>query len=305
MEGEPVTVQLRHLLAEVTRSAAAVLSKDIVFAVDLPKDLWCVSADPLQIQQVFTSLVMNARDAMTNGGRLALRGQNIVVDELYARMNVDAIPGSYCCLEVADTGHGMTPSVQDRIFEPFFTTRKAEGRAGLGLSTALGIVKAHGGFIHVYSEPGAGTAVKVYLPATGDTPQQPLVPQPAAGAPRSGCVLVVDDQPAISDMASMVLQQNGYRVVTAGNGAAAVAVYVKGGIDAVIVDWAMPVMDGEQTIAALRSINPQVPVIASSGMLDKPGLDGIPGPPVPFLEKPYTQEQLLAALDALRIGERP
>jgi CheY-like chemotaxis protein len=202
---------------------------------------------------------------------------------------------------VADTGEGISKEIQDRMFEPFFTTKKNDHGTGLGLSTSLGIVKSHGGFINCYSEVGNGSLFKIYLPANTQpvTVENTATAQPQLPRGRDELVLVVDDEEPIRNVAQKMLERFGYRVLTAINGAEAVSIYTsrQKEIAVVITDMAMPVMGGPAAIVALKSINPKVRIIGSSGLVSDVGRDTVIAAGVThFIPKPYTAEVLLRTL---------
>jgi CheY-like chemotaxis protein len=242
------------------------------------------------------NLLVNARDALPHGGRITATAENVELDEHYASMVPDAAPGPYVRVSVVDTGVGMAPDIAAQIFDPFFTTKEVGKGTGLGLSTVAAIVRSHGGFINVYSEPGSGTTFRLYLPAdTQDTrPTRPA----AFETPRGGgeLVLVIDDEGSIRDITRQTLEAFGYRVLTATDGADAVATYGRMGseIDVVLTDMVMPIMDGPATIRALRRMDPSVRIIGASGL----GANGrvvraLEEGVEHFLPKPYTAQSLL------------
>jgi len=300
VEGERVALQPKHLIKELVKILRETLPKSIEIVYDLPDDLDIISADATQIHQVLMNLCVNARDAIGEGGQISIRAENVVLDENYARMHIEAKPGRFVVLRVVDTGPGISPEIEDRIFEPFFTTKEMTKGTGLGLSTVLTIVKSHGGFINVYSELHKGTQFAVYLPALGD---RNAVPANAALTTlplgNGELILVVDDEAAIREITRSTLETFGYQVLTASDGTDALAIYAdrKNDIAAVLTDMAMPFMDGPATIRALQKMNPQVKVIAASGLTanlnrSDASLEAVKV----FLSKPYTAERLLKAL---------
>ena len=300
-EGDKMPVQPRHLVKEVIRILRETLPKSIVVRFFIPDNLWTIQADPTQIHQVLMNLSVNARDAMPDGGALTLKAENVVIDESYARMRPEARTGKFMMISVADTGGGIAPENLDKIFDPFFTTKEIGRGTGLGLATVAGIVKSHRGFVNVYSEPGRGTRFNVYLPAVAI--EETKIEETEKTEPPCGgdgeCVLVVDDEELIRNVARKVLENSNYRVVTAANGAEALAAYQtrKNDIAVVITDMMMPVMDGATLAHALLEIDPQVSIIGASGLLDinEEKQSRFPAAKA-YLAKPYTAEKLLATL---------
>jgi PAS domain S-box-containing protein len=307
IEGERTPVQPKHLVKEIVKIARDTFPKSIDVRCEIADGLWPISADATQLHQVLVNLAVNARDAMPHGGILTIKAENTTIDESYARMHLEAKPGKFVLLTVADTGTGMPPEVMSRIFEPFYTTKEQGKGTGLGLSTALTIVKSHGGFINVYSEPNKGTNFSVYLPAI-ETAARAQGEPPQAELPQGHgeLILVVDDEEAIRVITKGTLETFGYRVMTASDGTEALALYAasRDEIKVVLTDMAMPFMDGAATIRALQRLNPQVKIIAASGLTPHgmPAEAAAAGVRV-FLPKPYTAEKLLRAL-ANVLGER-
>jgi CheY-like chemotaxis protein len=230
--------------------------------------------------------------------------ENCVIDEQYAAMNAGAKAGRYVKISVTDSGTGIPRDILDKIFEPFFTTKELNKGTGLGLSTVMAIVKSHDGFVNVYSELGKGTTFKVCLPATEISSEAREQQSRKVSLPRGNgeMVLVVDDEASILVITSQTLQAFGYRVITATDGADAVATYVqhKNEIAVVLTDMMMPVMDGAAMIHALRRINPAVKIIAASGLNANGGAVGASGSGIKhFLAKPYTAETLLTLLRSI------
>ncbi len=301
VEGERVTVNPVHILRDLVKVTKDTFPKSIDIRFTPAKNLWTVTGDPTQIHQVFLNLCVNARDAMPQGGTLTVGMENVVLDETYAAMNPESKPGSYVMIKVEDTGTGIPPEVRDRIFEPFFTTKELGKGTGLGLSTTLGIVKSHGGFIHLYSELGKGTKFKVYFPAntTQSASDQVAIEQTQLPRGHGELILVVDDEEAIRKIAKSTLERFGYHVLLACHGAEAVSLYAQQSkkIAAVLTDMAMPIMDGPALIIALKSMNPEVKIIGSSGLSANGGVAKAVGAGVKyFVPKPYTAETLLKTI---------
>ena len=300
VEGERVALQPKHMIKEIIKILRETLPKSIEISFRIPNDLWIISADATQIHQVLMNLCVNARDAMPDGGSISIAADNVVVDENYARMHIEAKSGRFVIISVADTGPGMTPEIQSRIFEPFFTTKDMTKGTGLGLSTAMTIVKSHGGFINVYSELHKGSQFTVYLPAL-DKPGGADAGAVAVDLPigNGELVLVVDDEESIREITRGTLETFGYKVLTASDGTEALALYAdkKNEIDVVLTDMVMPFMDGPATIRALQRMNPNVRIIAASGLGagHRGGEGALEGVAV-FLNKPYTAEKLLKTL---------
>ncbi|HTH50232.1 MAG TPA: ATP-binding protein [Candidatus Limnocylindria bacterium] len=304
MEGDRIVVNVAHILGDLGKVIREVFPKNIEIELPQGDEAWTVLGDPTQLHQVFLNLLVNARDAMPGGGRLSVALENVVLDELYAGTNADAKPGPYLRVTVADTGLGMAPKILYRIFEPFFTTKKPGTGTGLGLSTTLTIVKSHGGFINVYSEPGKGTTITVHLPASAAA-AAPASRQPSRPAlPRGNgeLILLVDDEAGIRTVAKLILERFGYRVLPAGQGAEALAIYAAhpDQVAVVLTDMAMPVMDGPAMITALKALNPRLKIIGSSGLTTQDAAGATGGVFVDrFLPKPYTAEAMLSALAAV------
>jgi len=295
VEGERITLQPLHLIKEIVKILKDTLPKSIEVEFEASEDLSVVAGDATQLHQVLMNFCVNARDAMAGGGKLSIKVGNVQIDYNYARMNLEAKPGRFVAITIADSGVGIPPNIINRIFEPFFTTKEHGKGTGLGLSTALGIVKGHGGFINVYSEPGKGTQFKIYLPAA-ETPfivhADSSISLPVG---HGELILVVDDEIAIREITKGTLETYGYRALTAADGTEAVALYAqnKDEIAVVLTDLMMPYMDGPVTIRALRRINPNVRIIASSGLAENSrAIEDVKL----FLPKPYTAERLLNAL---------
>jgi CheY-like chemotaxis protein len=295
-------VDLAPIVADVERAGKASYLRGVDVRVEIATAPTIVLGDATQIHQLLTNLCINAADAMQGGGTLTLTVDDVIVDASAAAQAPGARPGRHLRITIADTGPGMTPEVVTRVFEPFFTTKEAGRGTGLGLAMVETIVRNHGGLIRVESEIGRGTRFVVSLPASGAPAaaverRRRTQPQPADGE----VVLVVDDEEAVRLAAVRILERAGYRAITAEHGAAAVAIYAarRKLVAAVVLDMTMPVLDGPATAAALRAMNPEVRIVATSGhpaFAERPQVD--PSNLTAFVAKPYTAEALLEAVGA-------
>jgi len=295
-------IQLKHLIHEIQHIIKETFPKAIEVFTQIPSDLWTVFGDATQLHQVLMNLCVNARDAMPRGGTLKISGENFFVDENYAQMHLEAKVGAYSVISVTDTGIGIPPDILDRIFEPFFTTKELGHGTGLGLSTVLGIIKSHGGFITVHSEEQKGSQFKVYLPAQNTTV---MMEESEVCSPMGNqeLLLVIDDEPAIRDITKASLEDHNYQVITASNGIEAIALYVEHQeqISLVLTDMLMPSMDGLTTIRTLQKINPDVKIIAVSGLAASDKVNAAYAMGVKaFLCKPFTANQLLQTINIVK-----
>ncbi len=299
VEGERNPLQIRNHISEIEKVAKETFPRNIEIRTDIQNDLFTISGDATQLHQVIMNLCVNARDAMPDGGILSITASNFFIDKNYVQMHTEAKVGPYVVIAVSDTGIGIPPGIMDRIFEPFFTTKEFGKGTGLGLSTALAIVKSHGGFINVYSEVGKGTTFRVYLPSIKTEMQNVKEEQLELLIGQGELVLVAEDEDSIREVTVSTLEEYGYNVLTANDGADAVALYAqnKDKIKVVLMDMMMPVMDGHASIRAIRKINPGVKIIAVSGLAEKDKLAKIADTRVhAFLPKPYTAERLLKTI---------
>ena len=306
VEGRQLPVQVGHLLKEIEKITNETFLKSIQVWSEIPSPLWVVQGDPTQIHQVLLNLCVNARDAMPNGGVLKLSARNLMLDEQCASMIAGSKPGPYLHIQVEDNGTGMPPEVMERIFEPFFTTKDLGKGTGLGLSSVMAIVKSHHGLVRVESEMGKGTKFHVYLPALISAHAEVDLPVQAELPRGHGeLVLVVDDEAAVQQITKQTLETFGYRVLLAADGAEAVSLYSvhRDEVVLVLTDMMMPLMDGPATIQVLMRMNPEICIVAASGMNaagmeEKAAHAGVKN----FIPKPYTAETLLKTLDAVLHG---
>ena len=298
IEGKRITLKINYLLAEIKQIIEQTLPKSIAVCINVDPDLWNISGDATQLHQVFMNLCVNARDAMLQGGTLEVVAQNQCIDDQQARLYLDGAAGSYVVVTVSDTGTGIPPDIIHRIFDPFFTTKDPGRGTGLGLSAVLGIVKSHGGFLDVQSQPGQGSTFTVFLPAC----QQEAISMSTELDILAGhqeCILVVDDEEAICEITKTTLETYNYTVLTANHGGQAIALFAEHGpeIHCVLMDVMMPTLDGLTTISLLRRLDPKVRAIAMSGLSSAEAIAeserlGFQG----FLAKPFTTRDLLHSL---------
>ena len=297
IEGEKLDLNAGLLLEEVERMMRETFPRNIEIRVRCEQRLPVVTGDPTQLHQVLLNLCVNARDAMPDGGTLTLRAAARRVQASLRAVNGEVAPGRYMVLEVEDTGRGIGEAVIERIFDPFFTTKPPGAGTGLGLSTSLAIVRKHGGFMQVTSGAQSGSLFRIYLPVREAAAA--TLPAPAASAIPPGLgetILLVDDEAGIRELARRGLEAAAYRVVTAANGAEALAAFrANPAIDLVVTDMMMPVMDGGALVRALAELAPAVPVICTSGIA--PGTAAAAAcAGATFIPKPYTTERLVAAV---------
>lgn len=298
--GERGLVQPRHLLTEMCSLMRETFPREIAIANDAAAGLWDVTADATQLHQVLLNLCVNARDAQPKGGSIKLKARNTRLSESDRHLSPDVNPGAYVVISVEDSGAGIPPEILGRIFEPFFTTKDIGHGTGLGLSTVLGIVKSHGGFINVYSEPGKGTRFDVYLPASvqgGAVAAAANTGRAAQG--NDELILVVDDEEPVREVTRRILTQNHYAVMCASNGKEGMALFIahRHRIRLLLTDVMMPVMGGIALIQAARALEPRLRVIATSGLTDQERADELTAMGVgQILSKPCDPRDILDAV---------
>jgi two-component system, cell cycle sensor histidine kinase and response regulator CckA len=306
-EGEHTALRIQHLVGELEKLLRETFPRSIEIRTRIGKDTWVIKGDATQLNQVLMNLCVNARDAMPKGGQLEIRAKNLTPGDDFFRAHPDAKPGAYLMLSVQDTGCGIPPEVLERIFDPFFTTKELGKGTGLGLSTVLGIVRSHGGVLQVQSEVGKGTRFDIYLPALPTEATATVPPErPALPRGQGQGVLVIDDEPYIREVISSMLRFCNYRSFPAAGGQAGIDLYREkvGEIELALVDMMMPGIDGATTMKRLRQINPHLPMIAVSGMLEESQLgDDSELKGVELLRKPITAEVLLNRIAAVLSAE--
>jgi two-component system, cell cycle sensor histidine kinase and response regulator CckA len=295
-------VELDQLIGEMTKIARDTFPKSIsIRTTSAAKQLWKTRGDVTELHQVLLNLCVNARDAMPNGGRLTLAAENVRLGRQQLPSHAACPPGAYIRLSVTDTGTGIPPEVLERIFEPFYTTKEPDKGTGLGLSTVAGIVRDHGGYIDVLTKVGSGTEFQVYLPAidTVDDPEKNCQ-KPSLPTGHGELILVMDDEEAVRELAKTVLENYGYRVLTALNGLEGIARFEehRHDIKLIVSDTDMPFMDGLTAIRSIQQSKPDLPVIIASG--NKCATEFLArGNHLFNLGKPYSVEALLTAVAAM------
>ncbi len=323
---QPRVLALNAAIEDVASLLRRLLGQRIAIALDLDQPGSLVRVDPVQFDQVVVNLALNARDAMTQGGRLSIRTGAVTLYRPLVRGQEVIPPGRYAMVEVADTGTGIKPEHLGRLFEPFFTTKRETGGTGLGLAMVYGIVRQTDGFIAVESSPGEGTTFRIYLPrhegalapdppqdslsrpaiprrssADATLPAEPVRRDQAERPPVRGTVLLVEDEEAVRRLTTRGLELSGWRVLAADSGEAALAVLAAAEAPPAVMvsDVSMPGMDGPQLVRAVRAILPTLPVILVSGYAETEALADLPGSAVQFLAKPFSMKDLAARIQAL------
>jgi PAS domain S-box-containing protein len=291
----PRVLDLNSTVHDLKSMLDRLIGANIELKTRLSPDIGMITADPGQIEQVLMNLVVNASDAMPDGGRIDMETTNVELDEEYARTHVATAPGPYVMLCVSDTGYGMTRETQARVFEPFFTTKEKGKGTGLGLSTVYGIVKQSGGSIWVYSEPGGGTTFKIYLPRVNEEADAKAAPALTNGKGGTETILLVEDEDAVREVASRILRRQGYTVVEARNGADAMLQFTEGGreFDLIVTDIVMPEMGGLELAQRVREWTPDARILFTSGYTEDAVLRrNFLDPGAEFMEKPFTPARL-------------
>lgn len=301
----PRLVVLNEIIEGLDGMLRRVVPENIEVKTELEARLGPIKADTGQLEQVLLNLVINAADAMPNGGRLNIRTSNVEVDSAFSAGHLDVGPGSYVCLTVSDTGHGMDKETASRMFEPFFTTKPVGKGTGLGLATVHGIVTQTGGKIWVYSERGQGTTFKIFIPRSEGV-ARPITPRSLKKlAPATETILLVEDEAATRDAVERSLVRAGYKVLLAANGLEALKIANSNpkGIDLVLTDSMMPEMGGLELVSRLRKTRPDMSVLMMSGYTEQATAERFGLTALPFIEKPFASADLLTAIQRVLHGE--
>ena len=305
IEGDRSAVRPLAVTSEVVRILRNTFPKNIELQTEVADDLQTIQGDATQLHQCLLNLCVNARDAMPDGGSLRLEAANVAVDSSLAAIVPDASPGPHVLWRVIDSGHGIDAENLQRIFDPFFTTKGPDAGTGLGLSTTLGIVRGHGGFLRVHSTPGRGTQIAIYLPAV-ETPSAKTGNAADPLQRGSGEIIrVVDDELSLRKIATRALKRLNYTPLTATGGMDALELIAERGaeIQAVVTDLNMPRMNGLEFVRRLRETLPDIPVTVASGLLDDEMSKAFTECRITeSMNKPYTQAQLSQVLQRMLKG---
>ena len=301
----PRLVVLNDIIEGLDGMLRRVVPENIEVKTELETKLDPIKADTGQLELVLLNLVINAADAMPNGGRIDIRTSNVEVDSAFSMGHLDVGPGSYVCLTLSDTGHGMDKETVSRIFEPFFTTKPVGKGTGLGLATVHGIVTQTGGNIWVYSEPGQGTTFKIFIPRSEGVARLITPRSVKQLGPATETILLVEDEAATRDAIQRSLTRAGYKVLLAANGVEALTIANSNpkAIDLVLSDSMMPEMGGLELVTRLRKTRPDMSFLMMSGYTEQASPERFGLTPLPFIEKPFAAAALLAAIQLLLHGE--
>jgi two-component system, cell cycle sensor histidine kinase and response regulator CckA len=302
-------VDVNSVIEDMERLLRPLIGENIELVTRLSTEAGHTRADASQLEQVIMNLVVNAKDAMPQGGKLTLQSRDVTVRQKFRETRFIQ-PGRYAVISVSDTGHGMDKETQSRIFEPFFTTKEKGKGTGLGLSTVYGIVKQSNGYVFAESEPGAGTTFYVYLPRAEESAEE-LSPAKSPQSEADGCetVLLVEDEESVRELVRLTLTARGYKVLEAENGECGlrIAEDFKEHIDILITDVVMPGIGGRELAKKLQALRPGISVLYLSGYTeDTVVTQGALGPDTAFLQKPFTLQNLAKKVrDVLRSRSAP
>jgi CheY-like chemotaxis protein len=291
----PRATSLNEVVQKMDKMLRRIIGEDIELGTRLHPRVSPARIDPVHIEQVIMNLAVNSRDAMPKGGKLTIETADVELTGGHAEGHIGVEPGRYVMLTVSDTGIGMDAKIKSRIFEPFFTTKEQGKGTGLGLSTVYGIVKQNGGEVRVYSEPGQGTVFRIYFPAVAEYAEALSGAEPEAElTSATETILLVEDEDQVRNLTRTLLARQGYRVLEASSGAAALSLareYPER-IDLLLTDVVMPQMSGPDLAGELRSLHPEISVLFMSGYMDTAIVLQGPLPAGTLLQKPFTSDAL-------------
>jgi CheY-like chemotaxis protein len=300
VDGERTEMAVAAVFSDLVSLLGDTLPKSITLQTNVHADVAAIVSNPTQLGQVLMNLCVNARDAMPQGGLLTISASNVIIDASKMPEKAAVKGGHFVLISVADTGTGMPPEIIGRIFDPFFSTKGIGNGTGLGLSTVLGIVRSHGGFMDVESRVGAGTEFRLYFPSAVVAPKaQALAPEPVIQNGGGRSIMVIDDEESIRVAAEGLLDAYGYKPIVSADGSMALVAFHTGAelIDAVVVDLMLPGLQGPEIVRRLRQIKPDVRIVAMSGIEgDQGGLHDEPGKLI-LLKKPMSGPELLRAIE--------
>jgi nitrogen-specific signal transduction histidine kinase/CheY-like chemotaxis protein len=295
----PRIIDLNTVIEDGLKITKRLIGEDIALNILLGKDLWAIKADPGQVGQVLMNLCINARDAMRSNDELTIGTDNVSIDVEEAQKRPGFVPGNYVALVVRDTGTGMTEEVQAHLFDPFFTTKEMGKGTGLGLSMVYGIVKQSGGYISVESQLGRGSTFTIYFPAVDEPLTMTITPETRKHEGHGEIILLVEDEDALRESMSAYLEQHGYKVLAASNGAQALhfAKRHAGSIQALVTDIILPKLSGVELAREVNMISPKVVTLYMSGYTDRELMDYDPETSAAkFLQKPFALRALLETI---------
>ena len=305
---EPKVVNLGRLVTDMAEMLRRTLGEAVEVETVIAGGLWNTLADPAQVESAVLNLSLNARDAMPGGGRLTIEATNAVLDDNYVRREPELQPGQYVLLAVSDSGQGMSEETLSKVFEPFFTTKGEERGTGLGLSMVYGFVKQSNGHVQIYSEPGQGTTVKIYLPRSSQVASAPEPPPSDSLAGRSEVILVVEDDDLVRASAVGMLRDLGYTCVHASSGASALEILKSGAkVDLLFTDVIMPGPVKSRELASLaQALRPNMPILFTSGYSENAIVHhGRLDEGVHLLSKPYARDDLARKIRNLLRNAQP
>ena len=303
----PRAVDLHELTANFGRMLRRMIGEHVALRFEPRAEARTVLIDPNQVELILMNLVVNARDAMPDGGCITIQTRNVVADAEYCRTNTWARPGTYLVLSVSDTGVGMSSEVREKVFEPFFTTKELGQGTGLGLATVYGIVNQNHGFIELQSQPGEGTTFTLYVPTDSQQPTALVEPPPVTASTGTETILLAEDEEPVLRLASRVLSQAGYRVLTARNGREAIHQFEahEGEVDLLLFDVVMPEVGGKEAYDAIRAKQPEILTLFCSGYsVGDIHTDFVVHEGIHLLVKPYSPAELLGRVRSL-LDRRP